>query len=60
MQAQPEEVIRRNVISEQPMVNSQSYAVNRSPNERWTPEETENFFAVRIKRGRGSDLSWTA
>ena len=51
VQAQPEEITRRNVVSELPMLNSQSYAVNRAPSERWTPEETENFYAVRLPAG---------
>jgi len=46
VQAQPEEVTRRNVVSELPMLNSQSYALNRAPSERWSPEETENFYAA--------------
>ncbi len=48
VQAQPEEVTRRNVVSELPMLNSQSYALNRAPSERWSPEETENFYAVSV------------
>ena len=47
IQAQPvatEE--RRTVVSDQQLLNSQSYAVGRSNNERWTEDETENFFRV--------------
>ena len=51
VQAQPEELTRRNVVSELPMLNSQSYAVNRAPSERWSPEETENFYAVSVRVG---------
>ena len=52
VQAQPQEVTRRNVISELPMLNSQSYAVNRAPSERWSSEETENFYAVRLAQSK--------
>ena len=47
VQAQPEAEERRVVVSDQQLLNSQSYATGRSPNERWTEEETENFFRVR-------------
>ena len=47
VQAQPETVVeRRTVVSDQQLLNSQSYAAGRAPNDRWTVEETENFFQV--------------
>ena len=56
VQAQPEsQQERRTVVSDQQLLNSQSYAVGRAPNERWAEEETENFFRVR-RRVKGSLL----
>jgi hypothetical protein len=45
VQAQAEDM-QRTIVEDTQQLNSRSYAVNRTPSERWQPEETENFFRV--------------
>jgi hypothetical protein len=46
VQAQAEDT-QRTVVEDTQQLNSRSYAVNRTPSDRWQAEETENFFNVR-------------
>lgn len=46
VQAQAEDT-QRAVVEDTQQLNSRSYAVNRTPSDRWQAEETENFFNVR-------------
>lgn len=58
VQAQPEDR-QRMVVEDTQQLNSQSYAVNRTPSDRWQPEETENFYRVGFY-ARASDLHSSA
>ena len=46
VQAQAEDT-QRAIVEDTQQLNSRSYAVNRTPSDRWQAEETENFFNVR-------------
>jgi hypothetical protein len=45
VQAQAEDT-QRAIVEDTQQLNSRSYAVNRTPSDRWQPQETENFYRV--------------